>query len=206
MLSFHPDFPRAIDLSESEARLILILKLSRTVPLILLCACLPSAREQSLGFAYGPSNQLQLSVNRDLWGLYVQPILAFRSDPSRDEWEYGGRFGLQYHYTAFTYRKFECRAQLGAGMHLVRRTDEQVIQNIPDSYEQSQTGAEIWMQPEFRFYQRFAMLLEMHILRFVHESDGADRDFETITFQTPELSISKFRFGVRYYWPFGSQE
>lgn len=125
-----------------------------------------------MAVAYGPESQVVFAYSQGRFGSYAQPIFSYRNRTNSSDLEYGARTGALLHYMAFGYKRMECRAQAGAGIHLAKWTREYRLQSAPGvaAYElvqeRRQWGAEIWVQPEFRFYERFAVLLDAHLLRY----------------------------------------
>lgn len=162
--------------------------------------------DKSLAVSYGPSEQVQFFLTRKEFGLYTQPIITF-SSRSNDFGtsgfrELGARYGLFFGFTALTYRQLECRLLAGAGGHYVYR--DQTIKNVygPSVHlENRQYAAEIWIQPEFRFFSRFAIILQPQALRYIWETDESDSESTRADFDTPNLSLSELRVGFRYYFP-----
>ena len=175
---------------------------------LLACLCLTAilpAAEKSVSLAYGPRNQLVINLNRNRFGTYFQPILQYSGSTESTDLEVGGRLGFLYTYTALSWKDFECRAQVGAGAHLARRMDwrKPPYEGAGDRWESSQEGVEVWIQPEFRFRERFALLLDAHFLRYLRETDVFDRDVHGVGFVTPDYSLGEVGFGIRYYLPYG---
>jgi hypothetical protein len=177
-------------------------------------ACIPClaahAREKSLAVAYGPESQVVFAYNQGRFGAYAQPIFSYRNSTYFSDLEYGVRTGALLHYTAFTYKRMECRAQAGAGVHLATWNREYrllsspgVVTDVPVR-KRRQWGAEIWVQPEFRFYERFAVLLDAHSLQYMREEDWSGEESDRSGFITPDLSLSELGFGLRYYFNLGN--
>jgi hypothetical protein len=147
-----------------------------------------------------------ITANRGDFGAYLQPFLHYEDGSSWQRLESGGRFGLLYSHLALAWKDFECRAQVGAGPHLAwrRETREEMYPgDIPRDMESSQQGFELWIQPEFRFRKRFALLLEAHFLRYLKEDDFLARESQTVGFVTPDYSLGEIGFGIRYYLVLG---
>ena len=164
------------------------------------------ARNKALAATYGPSDQVLLSLNWKRWGLYGQPILSYQKANSQTSLEYGLRAGAFVTYSAFSYRQLECRLQAGAGSHsaIKQETIRDPYSNGEYEFERKQGALEIWMQPEFRFYERFALVFEAQVFRyFFIDDDDRDVHSEDARFDTPDLSLSELRIGLRYYLPFG---
>ena len=165
-----------------------------------------SPTDKSFGVSYGPSEQIQFFLTWKEFGLYTQPIVSFnsRSDDigSGESKELGARYGFFFGYTALTYRQSEFRLLAGAGGHLVHMEQTLESRFAPSDYrEHRQYAAEIWMQPEFRFFSRFAIILQAQALRYIWETDEADSESTRVHFDTPNLSLSELRVGFRYYFP-----
>jgi hypothetical protein len=173
---------------------------------ISLFPAMSDAREKSLAATYGPSDQVLLSLNWKKFGLYGQPILSYQKSDFQTTLELGARSGIFLTYTAFSFREMECRLQAGIGGHSAVRneTRKDPYQDGEIESETRQSAGEIWIQPEFRFYQRFALVLEAQVLRYVFiDDDDLDFHSENAHFDTPDLSLSELRIGLRYYLPFG---
>ena len=167
-----------------------------------------AAAEKSVSLAYGPRNQLVITVNRGALGAYSQPILEYADDSRGTFRESGARFGFLYSLAALAWKDFECRAQVGAGSHLAWRTDTWEPSFPAETRyesESSQQGLELWIQPEFRFRKRFALLLEAHFLRDLKETDDAGAESHRVGFVTPDYTLGEVGFGIRYYLPFGGE-
>jgi hypothetical protein len=172
-----------------------------------LILCLPmaaAAGEKSLAFTYGPSEQIIASLDRGRWGVYGQPVARYSSHGGASDLQLGARWGAYLAYTAFTYRALECRLQAGGGAHWVRRTISDPYLGGPEQ-ESDQSALELWMQPEFRFFGRFSIVTESQVLRYAIEEDPGGRKSKNLDFHTPDLSLSGFRVGFRYYLRLGSQ-
>lgn len=168
-----------------------------------LCILLTSASagEKSLAFTYGPAEQIIASLDWGRWGVYGQPVARYSAEGGISDLQLGARWGAYLGYTAFTYRALECRLQGGAGGHWVRRTASDRYGG-PDQ-ESDQTAIELWMQPEFRFFGRFSIVTESQVLRYSIEEADAGQEYEHLDFHTPDLSLSGFRVGFRYYFHLG---
>ncbi|MDB5050585.1 MAG: hypothetical protein JWO30_3656 [Fibrobacteres bacterium] len=157
------------------------------------------AGERSLAIGYGPANSVHLTLNRNDFGLYANPFVSYHNADYYSQRESAIHLGGMYSYRAFTYRQMECRAQLGAGVHgayLLIKDDY-----TPD-HENRQWGVEAWIQPEFRFYERFALLLEANVLKYTWEQDDRNQEYRTQEFSSPDFSVSELKVGFRYYFQF----
>jgi hypothetical protein len=168
---------------------------------LLVISVLPSmAEEKSLAITYGPTQSVQFAFNLKNMGVYLQPIIDYSSDDFRNSFEYGSRIGVQVGYTAFAFRRLECRLIAGAGGHGVTRRLEFLDQGrIREIFEDRQTAAEVWMQPEFRFYETFGVVLQAQLVRYLFETGDRSSDRRTVRFETPDLSLGELRIGLRYY-------
>jgi hypothetical protein len=162
------------------------------------------AAHPTLAITYGPTRSVHFALNRKNLGVYLQPIIYYSSDDARNRIEYGGRLGIQAGYTAFAYRQLECRLIGGMGWHWVTMLDQFIHQDqVVEEFEDRQWAAELWMQPEFRFYERFGMVLQAQIVRYLFEDRDTGPDRQTVQFETPDLSLGELRIGLRYYLPLG---
>jgi hypothetical protein len=162
------------------------------------------AAHPTLAITYGPTRSVHFALNRKNLGVYLQPIIYYSSDDARNRIEYGGRLGIQAGYTAFAYRQFECRLIGGMGWHWASMLYQVIHQDqVLEEFEDRQWAAELWMQPEFRFYERFGMVLQAQIVRYLSEDRDTGPDRQTAQFETPDLSLGELRIGLRYYLPLG---
>lgn len=174
---------------------------SLTCMLLCLVPVAASAGDKSLGVAYGPTDQVRFSMDWDRWGIYVQPILSW-SDSENSGWERlegGGRGGIYRAYSPFAYKAMECRLVGGAGAHFVLRT--MTFKPAGREIKTRQQAFEAWMQPEFRFYQRFSVLLQAQLFRYVIEGPVDEIGDQRAEFEVPDLSLSSLRIGLKYYLP-----
>lgn len=169
-----------------------------------------SPPERSWAASYGPSNQVQFFLTWNGVGLYTQPIIDFNSQSYEESSDYtrelGVRTGLFIGFTALRYRRLECRLLAGAGGQYVSM--EKAFEspfNREEYLESKQYAAELWIQPEFRFFSRFAVILQAQTLRYVWEQGAYGEETTRVGFATPELSLSELRVGFRYYLPLGSK-
>ena len=164
-----------------------------------------AAQTRSIGISYGPTDQVVFSLNWPRWGIYAQPILSYFDRDTHTELEIGARGGAYLAYTAFSYRQLECRITAGSGIHYARNTRTQKASDFSPGFEAEaeQQAGEFWLQPEFRFYGRFGILLQAQVLRYTWEEDSSDLGIQDAGFQTPDLSLSGLRIGFKYYLPFG---
>lgn len=167
------------------------------------------APETSWAISYGPSDQVQLFLSWNGIGLYTQPIIDYDSysDESvvNSNQETGARFGAFRAFTALSYRQLECRLLAGAGGQYAERENSFESAFRRDYLKSKQYAAELWMQPEFRFFSRFAVILQAQTLRYVWEQGEYDGESNRVNFDTPDLSLSGLRVGFRYYRQFGSK-
>lgn len=169
-----------------------------------------SPPERSWAASYGPTDQIQFFLTWNGIGLYTQPIIDFNSQ-SDDNHAYssrelGVRTGLFTGFTALRYRQLECRLLAGVGgQYVLREKTFESPYSREEYLESKQYAAELWIQPEFRFFSRFAVILQAQTLRYVWEQGDYGEESNRVGFATPELSLSELRVGFRYYLPFGSK-
>ncbi len=170
------------------------------------------AEEKSLGIGYGPTDNLNFTWNRNAWGLYASPFWSYKKNDYSSQENYSLRCGPLYSYTAFAYRQAEVRAQfgLGLGTAVMRINDQVYYSPAPPQFSlthtQTQAGLELWIQPEFRFYQRFSLLLEANIFRYVWEESFSGAETTEYNFITQDFSVSGLKVGLRYYFQFLRKE
>lgn len=179
----------------------------RAIPIlyVLTFVATAEAREYALSLAYGPTRQLIATAGLGAWSVYGQPFLSYSAFESSDGWETGARWGAMYSHTALAWRQLEVRAQAGAGLHYAYRRQTYTSAAAGPDYTRfsTQEGVEVWLQPEFRFQTRFALLLEAAFLRYLRTEDSDGFKEESAGFVTPELSLNRLGFGLRYYLVFG---
>ena len=179
----------------------------RVFPLICLAAAaahaisLPGASspERSLSIGYGPSSQFHVGFDRGPWGAYAYPFARIFEGEYNRVHEYSIRVGNRYSYPAFTYRQMECRGQLGAGFHGGWQNWQYTYAPDNNLY---QYGFDISLQPEFRFYQRFALLLEAAVFNYTWQNEPNGRESHSDEFESRDFSLSELKLGLRYYFQF----
>ena len=169
-----------------------------------------SAPEHSWAASYGPSDQVQFFLTWNGIGFYTQPIIDFNSqsydNSSNSSREFGARSGLFKGFTALRYRQLECRLLAGAGgQYVIREITFESPFSREENQKSKQYAAELWIQPEFRFFSRFAVILQAQTLRYVWEQGAYGDESTRVGFATPDLSLSELRVGFRYYLLLGSK-